>query len=106
MRRAGVTIAGVPQGPGGVDLSLLMRFLVEQYDASNVMVEAGPGLLGAFIEQDLVDEAYIYTAPLLLGDELAHPVHLDDLVLTIIRYAGRGLASRWFCGSLLMRHRS
>lgn len=74
LESAGVTIAGVPQGPGGVDLSLLMRFLVEQYDASNVMVEAGPGLLGAFIEQDLVDEAYIYTAPLLLGDELARSV--------------------------------
>lgn len=74
LESAGVVIAGVPQGPGGVDLSLLMRFLFERFDASNVMVEAGPGLLGAFIEQDLVDEAYIYTAPLLLGDELARSV--------------------------------
>ncbi len=74
LESAGVIIAGVPQGPGGVDLSLLLRFLVERFDASNVMVEAGPGLLGAFIEQDLVDEAYIYTAPLLLGDELARSV--------------------------------
>lgn len=74
LEEAGVIVAGVPEGPGGVDLALLLRALVERFDATNVMIEAGPGLLGAFIEQDLVDEAYIYTAPLLLGDELARSV--------------------------------
>ena len=38
------------------------------------MLEAGPGLLGAMIEGDLVDEAVVYVAPLLLGDEMAKGV--------------------------------
>ncbi|MEL7473266.1 MAG: bifunctional diaminohydroxyphosphoribosylaminopyrimidine deaminase/5-amino-6-(5-phosphoribosylamino)uracil reductase RibD [Planctomycetota bacterium] len=74
LEAAGCEIAGVPQGPGGVDLRLLMEHLVREYDAMNVMVEAGPGLLGSLFEADLVDEAVVYVAPLLLGDEMARSV--------------------------------
>jgi diaminohydroxyphosphoribosylaminopyrimidine deaminase/5-amino-6-(5-phosphoribosylamino)uracil reductase len=35
------------------------------------MVESGPGLLGGLLEQDLVDEAIVYVAPLVLGDDNA-----------------------------------
>jgi len=51
-----------------------MRMLRERHGVSTAMVEAGPGLLGAMIEADLVDEAVVYVAPLLLGDEMAKAV--------------------------------
>ncbi len=72
---AGVELIGVPAGPrGGVDLRALLRELVLRHIATNVMVEAGPGLLGSFFADDLIDEAVVYVAPMLLGDELARAV--------------------------------
>jgi len=74
LEAAGCEVAGVPQGPGGVDLRLLMEHLVRTHDVAHVMVEAGPGLLGSLFEADLVDEALVYVAPMLLGDEMARSV--------------------------------
>lgn len=67
----GVEIMGVRSDSRRLDLDLMLSQLVEAYDATNVLVECGPGLLGSFFEHDLVDEAVVYIAPLLLGDELA-----------------------------------
>ena len=50
-----------------------MRELVERYETTNVLVEAGPGLLGRLFEQRLVNDAWVFIAPLLLGDENAIP---------------------------------
>ncbi|HIM58960.1 MAG TPA: riboflavin biosynthesis protein RibD, partial [Gammaproteobacteria bacterium] len=36
---------------------------------NTVLLEAGPNLIGAMIEENLVDEFIIYTAPLLMGSE-------------------------------------
>jgi diaminohydroxyphosphoribosylaminopyrimidine deaminase/5-amino-6-(5-phosphoribosylamino)uracil reductase len=33
-----------------------------------VLIEAGPTLITEFLKQNLIDEAYIYIAPLTLGD--------------------------------------
>lgn len=68
---AGVEILGVRAGAVGVDLKELLKLLVTRHDATNVLVEAGPGLLGSLLEAGLVDEAVVYVAPMLLGDELA-----------------------------------
>ena len=38
---------------------------------SNVMIEAGAGLMGSMLDRDLVDEAVVYIAPILLADEQA-----------------------------------
>lgn len=72
----GVEIIGVPgedgvEGEVGVDG--VLRHLSETYDATNVLIEAGPGLLGRLFEHDMVDEAHVYIAPMLLGDEQAKP---------------------------------
>lgn len=74
LEAAGVQIAGVKAGAIGVDLEELLRLLVSRFEATNVLVEAGPGLLGSLLEADLVDEAIVYVAPTLLGDELARAV--------------------------------
>jgi diaminohydroxyphosphoribosylaminopyrimidine deaminase/5-amino-6-(5-phosphoribosylamino)uracil reductase len=67
----GVEIMGVRSDSRRLDLDVMLAQLVTSYDATSVLIEAGPGLLGSFFEFDLVDEAVVYIAPLLLGDELA-----------------------------------
>lgn len=74
--RAGVQLMGVPASASGRGLcvrSLLVR-LRERHTISSVLLEAGPGLLGACFDADVVNEALVYIAPMLLGDELARSV--------------------------------
>lgn len=70
----GVEVMGVRSDNERLDLDVMLEQLVKQHDVMNVLIEAGPGLLGSFFEFDLVDEARVYIAPLLLGDELAKAV--------------------------------
>lgn len=74
--QAGVTIVPIAdQGIGrGIDLRELLHVLYTQHRMSTLMVEAGPGLLGSFVEDGLIDEAIVYIAPLVLGDEQARSV--------------------------------
>lgn len=50
-----------------VPLEALMREL-GQREINDVMVEAGPGMTGALISENLLDELVIYMAPHLMGD--------------------------------------
>jgi len=55
-------------GRGGrVDLASLLRYLARR-EINEVLVEAGPTLAGAFLEEGLVDELVLYLAPCLMGD--------------------------------------
>lgn len=75
LEAAGVEIMGVaPLPKGGLDLERIFRRLVDDHDVTNVLVEAGQGILGSLLEADLVDQAIVYVAPLMLGDELARSV--------------------------------
>ncbi len=68
---AGVEMVGVPEEPGGsgrLRLDMLLEAVASRFDVTNLLVEAGPGLLGALFEADLVCEAVVYVAPVLLGD--------------------------------------
>jgi len=60
-------------GPDEVDLRAVLAHLSRAHDATNVLVEPGPRLLGRLLEQDLADELRIYIGPLALGDDLAAP---------------------------------
>ena len=51
-----------------VDLTSLLQDLASQ-GINEVLVETGAKLAGAFIEQDLVDELILFTAPTLLGSD-------------------------------------
>lgn len=94
---------------GEVTVDGVLRMLVQRHQATNVLIEAGPGLLGRMFAGDLVDEAHVYIAPMLLGDELAKPCvrgsvaerlsdarklalrrikRIDDDVLLVYRRAG------------------
>lgn len=74
LEAAGVEIIGVPERddrPGSLRLDLLLAALHERSGVRTLMVESGAILLGAMLDADLVDEARVYIAPLVLGDEHA-----------------------------------
>jgi diaminohydroxyphosphoribosylaminopyrimidine deaminase/5-amino-6-(5-phosphoribosylamino)uracil reductase len=71
LERAGVRLLGVPSRAIGIDLRAGLLRLAAEMDVSTVLVEAGPGLVGSMLEDDLIDQAVVYLAPMLLGDELA-----------------------------------
>ncbi len=51
-----------------IDLPALLDWLAER-ECNELLVEAGAQLAGAFIQADLVDELWVYQAPLLLGSK-------------------------------------
>lgn len=71
---AGVEVLGVLGGTmtaGWMDLRAALELVTERHQIQNVLVESGPGLLGSLLEEGLIDEALVYVAPVLLGDEQA-----------------------------------
>ncbi len=74
LEAAGIELLGVPEDIHGLHLPMLLDTLWNRCGFSTVMLESGPGLLGAMFEKDLIDEAVVYIAPLLLGDEMAKSV--------------------------------
>jgi len=63
---AGATVRSLPTAEGRVDLAALLATLAEG-ECNEVLVEAGAGLAGAFLAARLVDELWLYQAPMLLG---------------------------------------
>jgi len=67
LQDAGAEIVMLPARDSRVDLTAVMHELAES-QINEVMVEAGAGLAGALLQQQLVDEIVIYMAPKLMGD--------------------------------------
>lgn len=59
----------VPLGPGGELAPALRRLATE--GVSRVLVEAGGGLVGRLLAESLLDEAWVFVAPLLIADDAA-----------------------------------
>lgn len=68
---AGVRVLRVGRGPGGVDVGEALARLGSEFGVASVLVEAGPRVLGSMLEADLIDEAFVHVAPMVLGDALA-----------------------------------
>lgn len=67
LRLKGAEVIGVDATPEGrVDLRALLAYLGQQ-GINELLVEAGPTLVGAFLEEHLVDRVVVYTAPTLFG---------------------------------------
>lgn len=98
LQAAGVELIGLPVESGELSLAPLMRRLVEEHDTTNVLVEAGPRLLAHLFKQRLIKEAWVFIAPLLLGDDQAAscltgreaPRLTDGLKLKLITHRTRG----------------
>ncbi|MEM0984030.1 MAG: bifunctional diaminohydroxyphosphoribosylaminopyrimidine deaminase/5-amino-6-(5-phosphoribosylamino)uracil reductase RibD [Planctomycetota bacterium] len=70
----GARLLGVPEQPdrpGALRLDMLLAALRERFDASTVMTECGAGLLGSLFDANLVDEARVYIAPIVMSDDRA-----------------------------------
>lgn len=51
-----------------VDLEAGLRWLAAERGVATVLVEAGPTVLGSLVEADLIDEAIVHVAPMVIGD--------------------------------------
>ena len=63
------------------DLTALLKMLVNDYQCYDILVEAGAGVTGSFLSQQLVDELIVYQAPCLLGAEARPMVDFNPLSL-------------------------
>jgi diaminohydroxyphosphoribosylaminopyrimidine deaminase/5-amino-6-(5-phosphoribosylamino)uracil reductase len=101
LHSAGVEVVPVPRQAGAagsgaaqpLDLTHALRWLAVERGASNVLVEAGPGLVGSLARQGLIDECRVFVAPFLMGDPAALPA-ADVGALTRIADARRFTAER------------
>jgi diaminohydroxyphosphoribosylaminopyrimidine deaminase/5-amino-6-(5-phosphoribosylamino)uracil reductase len=64
---AGVEVLTVGDEDGHCNLQETLTLLGSR-GIQQVLIEAGPTLITEFLKQNLIDEAYIYIAPLTLGD--------------------------------------
>jgi diaminohydroxyphosphoribosylaminopyrimidine deaminase/5-amino-6-(5-phosphoribosylamino)uracil reductase len=68
LRAAGAEVEALaPGGDGGVDLAAVLGALAER-ECNEVLLECGPTLAGSALGLGLVDELWLYLAPVLLGD--------------------------------------
>ncbi|HBS28317.1 MAG TPA: bifunctional diaminohydroxyphosphoribosylaminopyrimidine deaminase/5-amino-6-(5-phosphoribosylamino)uracil reductase RibD [Phycisphaerales bacterium] len=72
LRGAGAEVRALPPVNGRIDLAGALRWLLAERGVATVLLEAGPRLLGRFLEEGLVDEAMVFVAPRVLGDPSAH----------------------------------
>ena len=70
LEKSGAEVAVTVDTDGQVNLVAVLEELARR-EINDVLVEAGPGLAGALIEQDLADELVIYQAPHIMGSETA-----------------------------------
>jgi diaminohydroxyphosphoribosylaminopyrimidine deaminase/5-amino-6-(5-phosphoribosylamino)uracil reductase len=68
------TIIECPSSDSGIDLNAALQKLAAEYDITTLLIEAGPRVLGAFIQHDLINEAVVHLAPGIMGDEHAKAV--------------------------------
>lgn len=79
IRASGAQVVPVPAHPSDeaisvparLDLAFALRWLATERDATNVLVEAGPGLVGSLAKHRLLDELRVFVAPVLIGDGAA-----------------------------------
>lgn len=78
--QAGAEVEHQPPGAGRVDIAAMLRRL-GQLGCYNVLVEAGPMLVGAFLEAGCFDQLVVHVAPKLLGREARRALDLGSPAL-------------------------
>lgn len=72
LRGAGCVVLGCAEEPGSgserLRLISAMELLADELGIHTAMLEAGPGVMGAAFAEGLVDEAWAFIAPKVLGD--------------------------------------
>lgn len=83
LKATGATLHGVPVIDNRLDLHAVARVLADA-GLSEILVEAGPVLSGAFVAAGLADELWLYQAPVFLGSD-----GMPTVTLAISRMADR-----------------
>lgn len=79
LRQAGAEIIGADLDPfGRIDLDFVLRELGRRM-CNDVLVEAGPTLVGRILQLGLADEVIAYVAPMLLGPDARAMANLPPL---------------------------
>jgi diaminohydroxyphosphoribosylaminopyrimidine deaminase/5-amino-6-(5-phosphoribosylamino)uracil reductase len=106
LRDRGAQLMGMKMNGAELPLEPMLRELSSRYDAQHVMVEAGTGLMSRLFRQKLVDEAWAFIAPKILGDASA-PSFACGIVVERIRQgigiAGKNVRQR--LGDIIVRGR-
>lgn len=98
----GAKLLQLPDANGHVDLKVLLKYLA-QHGVNEVLLEAGQGLNGAFLQQNLINEFIFYYAPKLMGAdakgmfaiaELTEMQQATDLEILDVRQIGQDLRLR------------
>ena len=76
---AGAKLVHLPGSDGKVDLSALMQLLAQR-GVNEVLLEAGQGLNGGFLQNGLIDEFIFYYAPKIMGDAAHAMFAMPELV--------------------------
>lgn len=77
LEKVGAEVIILPQSE--LWLEGMFSHLAKEYEINDVMVEAGATFTGVLIDADLVDEAIIYMAPMLLGHDAQTLFKLNKL---------------------------
>jgi diaminohydroxyphosphoribosylaminopyrimidine deaminase/5-amino-6-(5-phosphoribosylamino)uracil reductase len=102
LTEAGCELMALPSTNGKVDLTALMTLLAQR-GMNEVLLEAGQGLNGAFLQANLIDEFIFYYAPKLMGDaakamfampELEDMQQVTELQMLDVRQLGQDLRLR------------
>ena len=72
---------------GQVDCAKLVEHLVDR-QVNDILVEAGPNLVGTFLFAGLVDELIVYIAPAILGDTAMGFAHMPKIQSLADRLSG------------------
>jgi len=82
LRRAGVEVVACRTAKDRISIRAALGVLGRRR-MTNVLVEGGPALLSAFLAARMVDEAWVYTAPILIGGRAAPTAFAEVGVATI-----------------------
>ena len=69
LESVGAELLPLPGAADGVDLAALLAWLAGDKQCNQVLIEAGARLSGQFIQQGLVDELHLFSAPTLMGSQ-------------------------------------
>lgn len=71
LARLGVELRAAPNSESGVGLAEVMSTLSHEFGVTTVLTEAGPRLLGELMKARIVDEYWVFVAPMIVGDAAA-----------------------------------
>ncbi len=71
LEAAGVVLLGVPGEGKELCLKSMLQKLSLDFDITTVLTEAGPNLLGRLLQQNLINDAWVFVTPRLFGDSTA-----------------------------------